>query len=97
MQIQVEEKEDDTEESSSKWGRTYPHLGYVSCGIVVNSGDSSSYLVGICYHMQVEEHVWMTFDGLTKEIKTIKQNLYSRFHSIGTHTFHPIYNLLMSK
>lgn len=27
VQIQVEEKEDDTEESSSKWGWTY--LGYV--------------------------------------------------------------------
>lgn len=33
MQIQVEEKEDDTEESSSKWGWT--QLRYVSCGIAV--------------------------------------------------------------
>lgn len=70
VQIQVEEKEDDTEESSSKWGWT--QLGYVSWGISVNLGDLSSYLVGICDPMHTQEHMWMTFNGLTRAIKSIR-------------------------
>ena len=95
MQIQVEEKEDDTEESSSKWGWT--QLRYVSCGIAVNLRDSSSYLVGICNSIQTQEHMWMTFSGLTRVIKSIRLTLHLRVHSIGKHTFHPIYKLLIIK